>query len=113
MSRLSLNPAYGIDKLPLLLTQPAAACCCRQTPSMTLTQMLAGFVRRHWFSYAGSALMLGVIALLTVWIPRQVGQVIDGLVAGSLQGQGLLFELGLLVAPWFKKATAAPIDSET
>lgn len=25
----------------------------------------------------------------------------------------LLFELGLLVAPWFKKATAAPIDSET
>ena len=64
---------------------------------MTLTQMLAGFVRRHWFSYAGSALMLGVIALLTVWIPRQVGQVIDGLVAGTLQGQGLLFELGLLV----------------
>lgn len=51
---------------------------------MTLTQMLAGFVRRHWRAYAAAAVMLAAIALLTVWIPRQVGQVVDGLVAGSL-----------------------------
>ncbi|MCV2363149.1 ATP-binding cassette domain-containing protein [Paucibacter sp. DJ1R-11] len=64
---------------------------------MTLTQMLAGFVRRHWPAYAGSALMLAGIALLIVWIPRQVGQVVDGLVAGRLQGAALLQELALLV----------------
>jgi len=64
---------------------------------MTLTQMLAGFVRRHWTAYAAAAVMLASIALLTVWIPRQVGHVVDGLVAHKLQGQGLLRELGLLV----------------
>jgi len=65
---------------------------------MTLTQMLAGFVRRHWTAYAAAAVMLASIALLTVWIPRQVGHVVDGLVAHRLQGQGLLRELGLLLA---------------
>ena len=64
---------------------------------MTLTQMLAGFVRRHWRAYASAAAMLAIIAMLTVWIPRQVGHVVDGLVAGSLRGQGLLVQLGLLV----------------
>ncbi|MDN3922251.1 ABC transporter ATP-binding protein [Roseateles violae] len=64
---------------------------------MSLTQMLAGFLRRHWRAYAAAALMLASIALLTVWIPRQVGQVVDGLVAGRLRGQDLLIELGLLV----------------
>jgi len=64
---------------------------------MTLTQMLAGFIRRHWPAYAASALMLSAIALMTVWIPRQVGHVVDGLVAGRLQGRGLLGELGLLL----------------
>ncbi|MCV2360347.1 ATP-binding cassette domain-containing protein [Paucibacter sp. TC2R-5] len=64
---------------------------------MTLKQMIAGFVRRHWASYAASALMLLGIALLTVWIPRQVGHVVDGLVAGSLHGEALLRQLALLV----------------
>lgn len=64
---------------------------------MTLTQLIAGFVRRHWPAYLASALMLAGIAVLTVWIPRQVGAVVDGLVAGRLQGAGLLHELGLLV----------------
>ncbi|MFN3811085.1 MAG: ATP-binding cassette domain-containing protein [Roseateles asaccharophilus] len=64
---------------------------------MTLTQLIAGFVRRHWPAYLASALMLAGIAVLTVWIPRQVGAVVDGLVAGRLQGQDLLGELGLLV----------------
>ncbi|MCV2356724.1 ATP-binding cassette domain-containing protein [Paucibacter sp. B2R-40] len=64
---------------------------------MTLKQMLAGFVRRHWAAYAASAFMLLCIALLTVWIPRQVGHVVDGLVAGSLHGDALLRQLALLV----------------
>ncbi len=64
---------------------------------MTLSQMIAGFVRRHWPAYAASAAMLAAIALLTVWIPRQVGAVVDGLVAGRLQGGALLQELGWLV----------------
>ncbi|MDC8771947.1 ATP-binding cassette domain-containing protein [Roseateles albus] len=64
---------------------------------MTLKQMIAGFVRRHWASYAASALMLLGIALLTVWIPRQVGHVVDGMVAGSLHGEALLRQLALLV----------------
>ncbi len=64
---------------------------------MTLKEMLTGFVRRHWAAYAASALMLLGIALLTVWIPRQVGHVVDGLVAGSLHGEALLRQLALLV----------------
>jgi ATP-binding cassette subfamily B protein/ATP-binding cassette subfamily C protein/ATP-binding cassette subfamily B multidrug efflux pump len=64
---------------------------------MTLNQMLAGFVRRHWRAYAAAAVMLASIALLTVWIPRQVGHLVDGLVAGSLHGPALLKQLGWLV----------------
>jgi ATP-binding cassette subfamily B multidrug efflux pump len=63
---------------------------------MTLTQLIAGFVRRHWPAYAASALMLACIAVLTVWIPRQVGAVVDGMVAGRLLQGGLWRELGLL-----------------
>ncbi|WP_349742687.1 ABC transporter ATP-binding protein [Roseateles cavernae] len=63
---------------------------------MTLTQLIAGFVRRHWRAYLASALMLAAIAVLTVWIPRQVGAVVDGMVAGRLLEQGLWRELGLL-----------------
>ena len=59
--------------------------------------MLAGFVRRHWAAYASSALMLACIALLLVWIPRQVGHVVDGLVAAKFRDGGLLFELALLL----------------
>ncbi|MCX2861281.1 ATP-binding cassette domain-containing protein [Paucibacter sp. PLA-PC-4] len=63
---------------------------------MTLTQLIAGFVRRHWRAYLASALMLAAIAVLTVWIPRQVGAVVDAMVAGRLLEQGLWRELGLL-----------------
>ena len=64
---------------------------------MTLTQTLARFMRQHWRAYGAAAVMLACIALLTVWIPRQVGHIVDGLVAGSLQGRPLLLELGRLV----------------
>ncbi|HEY0956169.1 MAG TPA: ABC transporter transmembrane domain-containing protein [Roseateles sp.] len=60
--------------------------------------MLAAFVREHWRAYASAAAMLSCIAALTVWIPRQVGHVVDDLVAGGLKGDALLQQLGLLVA---------------
>jgi ATP-binding cassette subfamily B protein/ATP-binding cassette subfamily C protein/ATP-binding cassette subfamily B multidrug efflux pump len=64
---------------------------------MTLSQLVLGHMRRYWRPYLASALMLATIALLTVWIPRQVGQVVDGLVAQRLRGQALLGQLGLLL----------------
>ena len=64
----------------------------------TLSRMLATFVREHWRAYAAAGAMLSCIALLTVWIPRQVGHVVDALVAGHLQGAALLRQLALLVA---------------
>ena len=54
---------------------------------MTLYQLIGGFVIRHWRNYVASALMLIGIAVLTVWVPRVVGQAVDGLVAGTLQRQ--------------------------
>ncbi|MFG6488833.1 ABC transporter ATP-binding protein [Roseateles sp. BYS78W] len=60
--------------------------------------MLATFVREYWRAYASAAAMLTCIATLTVWIPRQVGHVVDELVAGSLKGPALTEQLSLLVA---------------
>ncbi|KQV60994.1 ABC transporter ATP-binding protein [Pelomonas sp. Root1217] len=59
--------------------------------------MLGAFVRGHWRAYATAGAMLSCIAALTVWIPRQVGHVVDALVAGGLKGDALLQQLGLLV----------------
>ncbi len=64
---------------------------------MTLTRLISAFVARHWRAYASSAVMLATIALLTVWIPRQVGHLVDGLAQGRLQGPDLLMQLGLLL----------------
>ena len=63
----------------------------------SLTRMLAAFVREHWRAYGAAAAMLSCIATMTVWIPRQVGHVVDTLVAGGLQGPALVEQLGLLV----------------
>ncbi|MFG6465268.1 ABC transporter ATP-binding protein [Roseateles sp. BYS87W] len=59
--------------------------------------MLGAFVREHWRAYAGAGAMLSCIALMTVWIPRQVGRVVDALVAGQLHGAALLQQLAVLV----------------
>ena len=64
---------------------------------MSLTSLIAGHIRGHWRPYAASALMLSTIAVLTVWIPRQVGHVVDALVAHRLAGWDLIAQLGLLV----------------
>ncbi len=68
-----------------------------QPATLSLSQLIARHVRRHWQAYAASALMLAAIALMTVWIPRQVGAVVDGLAAGTLAGSALLQELGWLL----------------
>jgi ATP-binding cassette subfamily B protein/ATP-binding cassette subfamily C protein/ATP-binding cassette subfamily B multidrug efflux pump len=64
---------------------------------MSLTRLIGAFVRRHWPAYAVSAVMLVGIALLIVWIPRQVGHVVDQLVANKLTTAQLVEELGWLV----------------
>ncbi len=65
---------------------------------MSLYRLIADFVLRHRAAYAGSAVMLVGIAILLVWIPRQIGHVVDGLVANSLPRPALLRELGWLLA---------------
>ena len=65
---------------------------------MSLYRLVGRFVLRHRAAYATSAVMLAGIALLIVWIPRQIGHVVDGLVAGQLARAGLLRELAWLLA---------------
>jgi ATP-binding cassette, subfamily B, multidrug efflux pump len=65
---------------------------------MSLYRLIAQFLRRHWAAYAVSALMLLGVALLVVWIPRQIGRLVDGLVANQLAGAALLRELAWLAA---------------
>ena len=65
---------------------------------MTLSQLILDFVRRHALAYASAGLMLIGIALLTVWLPRQIGHMVDALVAGSLRGPLLWHEAAWLVA---------------
>ena len=65
---------------------------------MTLPQLILGFARRHWRAYAGAGSLLVLIAVLTVWVPRRVGHIIDAFVAGTLHGGALWRELAILVA---------------
>lgn len=65
---------------------------------MSLARLLGSFVLRHRIAYGSSAVMLTLIALLLVWIPRQIGHIVDGLVARQLTQGGLLRELGWLLA---------------
>jgi len=57
---------------------------------MSLSRLIGGFVRRHWQSYASSAVMLVGVAICTVLIPRKVGALVDALAANSLSQQALL-----------------------
>ncbi|MRD48986.1 ATP-binding cassette domain-containing protein [Caenimonas koreensis DSM 17982] len=65
---------------------------------MSLYRLIGQFLRRHSAAYASSALMLAGIAVLSVWIPRQIGHVVDALVANQLQGTQLMLQLGWLIA---------------
>ena len=64
---------------------------------MTLTGLIGQYVRQNWRPYLLSALMLASVSALTVFIPRQVGHVVDGLVQGELGEDALLAQLGRLV----------------
>ena len=66
--------------------------------SQTLHRLISDFVRRHWRAYIASALMLMGIAVLTVWVPRQVGRIVDAIVAGRLSAGAMWSELGTLLA---------------
>ncbi|AMO23619.1 SmdA family multidrug ABC transporter permease/ATP-binding protein [Ramlibacter solisilvae] len=65
---------------------------------MSLYRLIGEFLRRHWVSYASSGVMLAGIACLIVWIPRQIGHLVDGLAAQRLSGKALLAELAWLLA---------------
>jgi ATP-binding cassette subfamily B multidrug efflux pump len=65
---------------------------------MTLFQLIRNFVYRHWTAYATSACMLTSIAILTVFIPRRIGAIIDALIAGRLAGSALVLQLMIPVA---------------
>jgi ATP-binding cassette subfamily B multidrug efflux pump len=65
---------------------------------MSLYRLIGSFLQRHWSAYASSGAMLAGIALLTVWIPRQVGHMVDELAANQLGGWSMARQLALLVA---------------
>ncbi|HYF42778.1 MAG TPA: ABC transporter transmembrane domain-containing protein [Ramlibacter sp.] len=65
---------------------------------MSLYRLILDYLRRHWSAYAVSAVMLVGVAVLLVWIPRQIGRTVDGLVAGRLTTPALMLELAWLVA---------------
>jgi len=67
------------------------------TAPMTLTGLISAYVRRNWRPYLLSALMLASVSALTVFIPRQVGRVVDGLANGSLGHDALLWQLATLI----------------
>jgi ATP-binding cassette subfamily B protein/ATP-binding cassette subfamily C protein/ATP-binding cassette subfamily B multidrug efflux pump len=64
---------------------------------MSLSRLIGGFVRRHWRSYVSSALMLVGVAVCTVWVPRKIGAMIDGLAAHRLDEHQLWVELAQLL----------------
>jgi ATP-binding cassette, subfamily B, multidrug efflux pump len=65
---------------------------------VSLLQLIRGFVGRNWRAYVLAGLMLLGVALLTVWLPRKVGQVIDALAAGTVTPPTLLRDMGMLLA---------------
>jgi ATP-binding cassette subfamily B multidrug efflux pump len=65
--------------------------------SMSLTGLIGLYVRQNWRPYLLSAGMLASVSALTVYIPRQVGHVVDALVAGTLAGDALVSQLARLV----------------
>ena len=65
---------------------------------MTLSRLIFLFVRQHWRSYSAAGVMLFAISLLTAWVPRKVGHIIDALVVHQLFGTALLRELAWLLA---------------
>ena len=59
--------------------------------------MVAAYVRLNWRPYVLAGLMLACVSALTVFIPRQVGHVVDQLAAGRMDADALVHELGWIV----------------
>lgn len=73
------------------------------TPARTphdrgLGALVRDFMRSHAVDYAAAAVMLALIATTIVWMPRQIGRLVDGLVSRELHGPQLLTGVGWLVA---------------
>lgn len=68
---------------------------------MSFTALIQRFVRRHAAAYAAAGGMLAGIALLTVWVPRQIGHLVDALVAHRLARAQLWEEVAWLMAAGF------------
>jgi ATP-binding cassette, subfamily B, multidrug efflux pump len=64
---------------------------------MTLFQLLAGFVRQQRRAYFFSALMLIGISVLTIIVPRIVGNLVDDLSRQQISGTTFLLKLGGLL----------------
>jgi ATP-binding cassette subfamily B multidrug efflux pump len=60
---------------------------------MGLASLIGAFVRRHWRSYASSAVMLFGVSLCSVLVPRKVGAMIDGLAAHRMGSHDLMIQL--------------------
>ncbi len=65
---------------------------------MQLSRLIGAFVLQHRRAYIASGLMLAGVATLSVWVPRKVGAMIDGLAAHRLSGNALLMQIGTLLA---------------
>lgn len=64
---------------------------------MTLSRLIARYVRQNWRPYLLAALMLASVSALTVFIPRQVGHIVDAMGTGRLDDAALVRQLGWLV----------------
>ena len=64
---------------------------------MSLGRLIGSFIHRHWRAYVVAALMLAAVGALTVYIPRQVGALVDALATRRLLGSSLWPELLWLV----------------
>ena len=64
---------------------------------MSLTGLIGRYVCQNWRPYLLSALMLASVSALSVFIPRQVGHMVDALVAGTLGPDALSGELAWLI----------------
>jgi ATP-binding cassette subfamily B multidrug efflux pump len=81
-SRASMEQAAGTMKQMLEARDPRDLFALGTAAQVA--RLIGGFVRRHWRSYASSAVMLFGVALCTVLVPRKVGAMIDGLAAHRL-----------------------------
>ena len=64
---------------------------------MSLSRLIGGFVRSHWRPYAAAGAMLTGVAVIGIFIPRQIGFMVDGLAAGKLGAGALWQAIGLLI----------------